>query len=202
MAEVQLSKQLQECRMSLEADKCGASSQPNRVGLSIVPKNSEGADRSGLSQKVVPCPKCLRQTEYKDGHEYCGMCGAGLSSVISTSHYSGHEPNLVPIGHEVFQLKPTVRAVNERRHPRIPCRNVKACIKTEQSSSVIVDVINISRGGVCFMSFIEFHPGTQVSIAMHYIEGGHIIFQGGRIIRAKHSGSATLPGEYAIEFLR
>jgi hypothetical protein len=121
---------------------------------------------------------------------------------IIESHYSGYEPNLVPICHEVYHLKPPVRTVNERRYPRIPCRNVKACIKTEQGSSVIVDVINISRGGVCFTSLVEFYPGTPVSIATHYIEGGHIIFQDGRIIRAKHSGSATTPGEYAVEFLR
>jgi hypothetical protein len=188
--------------MSVEANKRGASSQPNREGLSIVPKNGESAYRSSLLRRAVQCPKCLQQTEYTDGHEYCGMCGAGLSSVISLSHYSGHEPNLVPIGHEVFQLKPTVRSVNERRYARIPCRAAKACIKTEQGSDAVVDVINISRGGVCFMSFIEFHPGTPVSIATHYIDGGQNIYQDGRIIRAKHSGTATLPGEYAVEFSR
>ena len=131
-----------------------------------------------------------------------GIAERRLSSPTVESGYSGQEPNLLPMCHEVYHLKPTVRTVNERRHPRIPCRNVKACVKTEQGSSVVVDVINMSRGGVCFTSLVEFYPGTAVSIATHYIEGGHTIFQDGRIIRAKRGESAMLRGEYAVEFSR
>jgi len=121
---------------------------------------------------------------------------------IGESSYSGHEPNLVPLSHEVYYLKPDERTVNERRHPRIPCRNVKACIKTEQGSSVVVSLVNMSRSGFFFTSLVEFTPGTPVSVATHFIEGGHNIFQDGRIVRVHSKGTATLPGEYAIELLR
>jgi hypothetical protein len=63
-----------------------------------------------------------------------------------------------------------------------------------------VNLINISRGGVCFSSHAEFHPGISVSIATHYIEGGNNIFQDGRIVRVQRAPSAMSPGEYAIEF--
>jgi hypothetical protein len=115
--------------------------------------------------------------------------------------YAGYEPDLVPICHELYYLKPAVRTVNQRRYPRIPCRNVKACIRTEQGSSAVVNLVNMSRGGLCFTSEMEFCPGTRVSIATHFIEGGHNIFQDGRIIRVQSKGSATLPGEYAVEFV-
>jgi hypothetical protein len=175
-------------------------STPNRIGLSIVPENGVRADRRGTSQKVVQCAACAQPTDFTDGDGHCSMCGAGLNSEISESHYSGYEPNLVSNCHEIYHLKPTVRTVNERRHPRIPCRSVKACIKTEQGSSVVVSVVNISRGGICFTGVTEFCPGAPVTVATHYIEGGQNIYQDGQIIRVHCKGSATLPGVYAIEF--
>lgn len=181
--------------------KSGTPSQPNPLGLSIVPESGVRSDRDSLSQKVMQCPTCAQQTD-AEGDDICEMCGTGLSSGVAEANYSGHEPNLVPNGQEVYHFKPTVRTVNERRHLRIPCRDVKACIKTEQGFSVVVNIVNISRGGVCFTGSTEFSPGTPVSIATHYIKGGHNIYQDGRIVRVHCKGSATLPGVYAVEFLR
>jgi hypothetical protein len=188
--------------MRKEHKKLETPSKLNPIGLSIVPENGLRADRRGLSPKVVRCPACAQQTDNTDGQWRCETCGAGqgLELVSAESHYSGYEPNLVPNGHEIYHLPRTVRAANERRHPRIPCRDVRACIKTEQGSSVIVNVVNISRGGLCFTGGTEFYPGAPVAIATHYIEGGHNIFQSGRIVRVHFEGSATLPGVYAVEF--
>jgi hypothetical protein len=183
--------------MSGEANERGISSLSNQAGLSIVCSRDA---RFGPSSKVVQCKVCAQQTEYTDNHAQCHACEAGLSLNIADSHYSGYEPTLVPTCHEVYMLKPAVRTVDERRYPRITCRNVRACINTEANAGVIVDLINISRGGVCFSSYAEFHPGTPVSIATHYIVGGQNIFQNGRIVRMQRSPSATAPGEYAIEF--
>jgi hypothetical protein len=158
--------------MSGKITKSEIAPQTNRRGLSIVPEN---AGRTGQSSSPP-----------KDG--------------VSESLYSNHEPNLVPTSHEVYYLKPEGRTVNERRYPRIPCRNVKACIKTEQGPSVVVNLVNMSRGGLYFTSVMKFSPGTRVSVATHFMEGGHNIFQDGRIVRVQSRGSATLPGEYAIEF--
>ena len=85
-----------------------------------------------------------------------------------------------------------MRTVNQRRYLRIPCRNVQGCIETKQGASVIVRLLNISRGGVAFTSSAEFYTGTPVSIATHYIEGGQNIFTDGRIIRVQRQ--ATLIG--------
>lgn len=184
--------------MREENNKLGMPSEPRKGRLSIVAINGLRTDGGILSRKVVQCSACLHEAEYTDGHENCEMCGAGLKSGEST--YAAYEPRFVPACHEVYYLKP-MGAGNRRRHPRIPCRNVKACIKTEQGSSVVVNLVNMSRGGVCFTSVAEFRLGTKVSIATHYIEGGHNIFQPGRIVRVQSKLTAIFPGEYAIEFL-
>lgn len=174
------------------------SPQPNRVGLSIV-RNEGGRSDLSWSQKVGRCAACAQRTEYaKDGSRQ--VCGVGLSTEISESHHLGYEPNPIATCHEVYLLNPAVRTVDERRHPRIPCRNVHACIKTEANPGVVVDVINVSRGGVCFSSYAEFYAGTVVSIATHYLKDGQNIFQNGRIVRMQRSPSTTAPGEYAAEF--
>jgi hypothetical protein len=185
--------------MREENNILGMPPELTKVGMSIVTVNGLRTDREILSRKVVQCPSCMQQAQYTDDHKICEMCGAGLNSGEST--YSGYEPHFVPICPEVYSLKPLVRTVNERRYPRIPCRNVKACIKTEQGSSVVVSLANMSRGGVCFTSVEPFSKGTPVSIATHYIEGGHNIFQDGRIVRVQSKGSVNFPGEYAVEFL-
>lgn len=166
--------------MSGETNELRTSSLANRIGLSIVRNRGTG--------------------EHTDNHAEGQICGAGPSLSIAEPHYSGYEPNLVPTCHEVYLLKPPVRTVDQRRYPRIQCRNVRACIKTDTHADVIVNLINISRGGVCFTSYAEFYPGTPVSIATHYIEGGQNIFQNGRIVRMQHSPRTMSPGEYAIEF--
>jgi hypothetical protein len=97
-------------------------------------------------------------------------------------------------------MKPEVRTKNDRRHHRIPARKTQACIKTEGGENVIVNLVDISRGGACFTSYVNFQPGTPVLIATHYIEGGQNIFQLGRIVRVQHRAMATLPGEFAVEF--
>jgi len=116
------------------------------------------------------------------------------------SIYSGRQSEDIITGHDHFHVKPPGCDLERRRHPRIPCRNVKACIKTGQAAPVVVDVVNMSRSGVFFASTNLFNPGAAVSIAMHYIEGGQNMFQKCRIIRAQPTPSATAPSEYAAEF--
>jgi hypothetical protein len=159
----------------------------NAVGLSIICNNGIPTDRSSLLRDV---------REHADGQE------SGLGPGVVESHYSGYEPNLVPTCHDVYFMKQSVRAMEEQKYPRIPCRNVLACIKTDQGASVIVNLINISRGGACFSGYVEFDEGTHVSIATHYMEGGQNIFQDGRIVRVQYRPSIALPGEYAVEFSR
>jgi len=97
-------------------------------------------------------------------------------------------------------VKPQIPTVNRRKRPRIPCRKTRAYVITDEVPGVVVDVVDISRGGLCFTSFEQFRPKTAVSIATHYMEGGQNIFQDGRIVRVRHKPSGMSPSEYAVEF--
>jgi hypothetical protein len=96
--------------------------------------------------------------------------------------------------------EPQLSGVNRRKQPRVPCRKTRAYVITDNVPGAVVEVVDISRGGLCFVSFDRFYPGTAVSIATHYMEGGQNIFQDGRIVRVRHKPSGMSPSEYAVEF--
>jgi len=127
-----------------------------------------------------------------------------ISGSQYSGNYSGNQPeelitpeDVVP-GDEHYDVESAVRTGNERCSPRIPCRNVLACIRT-QFESIVVKVTDLSRKGMCFRSAEKFWMGTPVSVATYYIEGGQNIFQNGRIVRERYSPSGVLT-EYGIEF--
>jgi hypothetical protein len=102
-------------------------------------------------------------------------------------------------GQTTVAVAPPISTINRRKRPRVPCRKTKAYVITDQVAGVVVEVIDISRGGLCFASFEQFRIKTAVSIATHYMEGGQNIFQDGLIIRVRHKESG-MPAEYAVEF--
>jgi len=167
--------------------------QENRANPGIGYKSR----RPEMPPQVIQCSLCSQVNERASNDSLCEVCGSQLT--LSSYAYSGESEEIIT-GHEGFHMKPHVRNVEERRHPRVSFRNAKACIKTEQAPSVIVDVVNMSRGGACFNSAEQFRLGAEVFLAVHYIEGGQNIFQNGRIVRLRHKPSGMLPTEYAVEF--
>lgn len=115
--------------------------------------------------------------------------------------YCGETLQNLVIEHNRYYVKPDClktaeRTVDGRRHPRVSCKNMLACVRTELSSTV-VEAVNISRSGMCFRSVQHFWPGTMVLIATHYVEDGQNIFQNARIVRARYRPAYT---EYGVEF--
>ena len=122
------------------------------------------------------------------------------ASPPATASASAPTPNAVATQPHTGQDDSGVKPANRRKQPRVPCRKIKAYVIADDLPGVVVDVVDVSRGGLCFVSFEQFHPKTAVSIATHYIEGGQNIFQDGLIVRARPKRSGTLPTEYAVEF--
>lgn len=85
----------------------------------------------------------------------------------------------------------------EPRRPRTKMK-MTACI-TQPGSETLVDVVNVSREGLCFRSAREFAPNTLVRVAAPFTPGGSNIFVIGRVTwsRATENGS-----EYGINYLR
>lgn len=152
---------------------------------------------SSSARREVQCPACSRAVGFSKTHPFCPLCGAKLE--LSTPNYSGRSEDILA-GRERFPLQRRTTFVERRGCNRIPCRDARACIRPAGSASVVVEMPNISRNGMCFRSFEQFRPEARVSIAMHYTEGGQNIFQDGRIVWTRNIESGV--SEYGVEFSR
>ena len=113
-----------------------------------------------------------------------------------TSELLNHDPDLIPAP----LVAPKRNVTNKRRHARIVCRNTKVCIESKDVT-VIADVVDVSRGGVSFTTDEMWFPlFTPVLIAVHYIEGGHNVFQKAHIVRVRQRALAASV-EYGVRFM-
>ena len=147
------------------------------------------------SRQLVRCAVCSRTVGYSTTHPYCPMCGAKLE--FSTPNYSGRSDD-IDTGRDRFPVHRRASIVERRRCNRVPCRGVRACINTGGATSVIGDMPNVSRNGMCLRTFEQLRPEALVSIATHYIEGGQNIFRNGRLVWTRHIESGV--SEYGFEF--
>ena len=80
-------------------------------------------------------------------------------------------------------LEPRTR--NERRHNRINCQ-LRACIRYKQHyEDEILDVTDVSRGGVSFPTHKYLAPGTKFEIAIPYSHGMANIYILAQVVRLK-----------------
>jgi hypothetical protein len=86
------------------------------------------------------------------------------------------------------------RSRNERRHNRINCK-LRACIRYKQGyDDEVLEVNNVSRGGVSFTTRKYLAPGTKIEIAIPYSPGMANIFVPAEIVRLK-----AIPGKNLYE---
>jgi CheY-like chemotaxis protein len=183
------------------SDKIDRYFQLYRGGIESGSTSRAQSQKSSSVQHAVRCMACSQLSESTDAHGYCSDCQSRLRA--SDGNYSSYLPELVT-GHERYFISPPEKTAayggERRRHPRIPLRNVRACITTRHGATAVVDVADLSRGGFCFFTSDQwFALGTQVSVAMHYNEGGENISQSGRIVRVRTRSSAP-SFEYGVEF--
>ena len=156
---------------------------------------SSDQEEISSSRQLVQCPVCSRTVGYSTTHPHCPMCGAKLE--FSTPNYSGRPADVVT-GPDRFPVHRRASIVERRRCNRVPCRGVRACINTGGTTSVIGDMPNISRNGMCLRTFEQLRPEAQVSIATYYTEGSQNIFRNGRVVWTRSIESGV--SEYGIEF--
>lgn len=96
-------------------------------------------------------------------------------------------------------LSPNGRNPEKRKHARINMRTV-ACIGPPGPRADVVEVINISRGGVCFHSKKNYPEDAWVQVAVPYTEGAANIFVAGRIVRTRRINEKLI--EYGVEYVK
>jgi len=141
------------------------------------------------TMKVVPrtCAKCKLETLWLEP-EILGDGGV----VSGNAAYSMHQV-LIPR---------RSRTVNDRRHSRIQMRNIKACLHRDGFGDDVVAVTDISRGGIGFMSLVDYVPGTRVDVAVPYTEGAGNVFTPGKIVRVRCRPTVDIPGEFGLEYIK
>lgn len=118
------------------------------------------------------------------------------------STYGSCAADLVPGGYTAIEVNDAATSGKERRkHRRIASRNGKAAILCSGKQQ-IVEMLNVSRGGLYIRTNARYAVGIFVQVAVHYVEGANNIFQPARIARVNLAPTSTLPGEYGIEIMR
>jgi hypothetical protein len=79
---------------------------------------------------------------------------------------------------------PPPRTRNERQYTRIHCK-LQACIRYKQYEEEVLEVNDLSRGGICFTTRKYLTPGTRIEIAIPYSPGNANIFVPAEIVRLK-----------------
>jgi len=154
---------------------------------------------SAVGRTLLECAKCrLREVVYLEEFESevyhvnryiyhpCKRCRE--STIWNETAYEPTEreqkiawPPLVPPPEHA----PAPRSKEERRHARIHC-NLRACIRYKQNyEEEILEVNDVSRGGICFNTRKYLAPGTKIEIAIPYSPGMANIFVPAEIVRVK-----------------
>jgi hypothetical protein len=141
------------------------------------------------SAVVLRCPSCRADTRF-----------SAASSNLEVAD-SGTDPNLVVFGHQIYHMQMVKKEVNERQHRRITTK-AKACVRSVGNADDIVDVLDVSRGGLRFQSARNYEQGFLIEVAVHYVEGGNNIFQSAQIARKHRRPTSFLPGEYGVKFVK
>jgi hypothetical protein len=88
---------------------------------------------------------------------------------------------------------------NKRKYARISMKTM-ACIGPPGRCEDVADVVNVSRGGVCFQSYRTYIEDTWVQVAVPYTPGSANIFVAGRIVRSRKMDNALT--EYGVEYAK
>ncbi len=79
--------------------------------------------------------------------------------------------------------------------------SMTACVRQPGLGEEVIQVENLSRGGLCFLSAKEYLEGSRIEVAVPYSQGTANIFVPARIVRVE-----TLPGQevkkYGVQYMR
>jgi len=105
---------------------------------------------------------------------------------------------------QTYEVRRPVRAgsINDRKFQRISMRNTKACIRRYGHDDDVVEVVDLSRGGVHFVSYIEYYKDTRVEVAVPYTEGGANVFVPAEVVRIQSRPSGGIPGDFGLRYLK
>lgn len=166
----------------------------------------------GVGRTVLECARCLARRVFELS-EIEMMVLESLKVVSLQCPHCGNETlwqlpaNLVEV--ELVEAELAIprasrssvpRTANDRKHARIAMKNTRACIRRRGSKDEVVEVVDVSRGGVRFRTYVNYPSDASLDIAVPYTEGGLNVFVPARIVRSGARPTADAAGEFAIKY--
>lgn len=146
----------------------------------------QGCEEAALNEVELSVFQITHQLTRK-----CQACSANTAwETVPQKADTGGAPN---------DLFATGKKPDKRKHPRVSMKTV-ACIGPPGPRADIVDVVNISRGGVCFRSSRVYGEHTWVQVAVPYTPGAANIFVAGLVVRSRKVGNGLT--EYGVEYVK
>ena len=96
--------------------------------------------------------------------------------------------------------KVDLRSRNERKHIRLRMK-MRACIRRPGLGEEVVEVENVSRSGLLFLSANHYKKGTWVEVAAPYTPGAANVFIPARIVRDQQLSGADRR-KYGAEYMK
>jgi hypothetical protein len=154
----------------------------------------------GAGRTLLKCPACEHTEEV-------ALNEVELSVFQITHHLTRKCPTCAATGLWEGVPETSVSAngstpgkpAEKRRYARISMKT-HACVGQPGPNADIVEVVNVSRGGVCFHSSRNYARDSWVQVAVPYTPGAANIFVSGRIVRSRKLGDSAT--EYGVEYVK
>jgi len=117
------------------------------------------------------------------------------------------DPNLM-IGSQAYEHQHGTaspsrnRTIENRLYKRVAVKRVKACLRRTVGGEDVVEVLDISRGGIRFLSYVDYPPDTILQVAVPYMDEAENMFTAGKIVRVQCRPTVDIPGEFGLEFVK
>lgn len=173
-------------------------SDPRFWGIAFPPvEESENA----VARVLLECTNCnARELTYLDELELevfeANRC---LSRECSTCHeVTAWVRASQQDGQHLKRPAGTETRGNQRRQVRINVK-MRACIRHPGFGDELVEVENVSRGGLCFVSPKRYLNGSSVEVALPFEPGAANVFVPARVVRS--GGSARGNQRYGVSYI-
>jgi hypothetical protein len=147
------------------------------------------------------CPRCCERTLWRQerGANRQQWSNGPLPDSSSGS-VSGEPVSGLPLASHIERLRPKPRTKDDRKSRRIQLKGAKACLQTPVRGTDVAVVVDISKGGLRFVSSKNYERGDWLRVAVPYTEGGTNIFVPAEIVRIEKRAAGSMPGVYALKF--
>jgi hypothetical protein len=183
---------------------------PNLWGIQFPPLPES---EEGLARLLLECGACkAREVVYLDelatdvfegNHSLprsCSQCGTWTLWAQTSSELPVRDSGVQVTPVAESSVVPVGQASNKRKHVRVHVK-MKACIRHPGFEEEIVEVKDLSRGGLSFESSKAYIEGSRIEVAVPYSEGKANIFVAARINRARQvSGKESM--KYGAQYIR